>query len=255
MYGPSPGGRCLRREMTDPAPEADSAAGEPVWLGETRADGRRCEGCRDWDTQTFAVRVTGGPGDPFFQTFTLEDPGLMASGGQAHWEDVNFDGISDVLIFLGGANGGTARHAALLWDGAAGAYREEPSFAEIVQPVPDPDRRIIWDGFDASYGFGVYAWEYREGTFVRTHGLEAAHLEDAYWEQGIVYTEYAVDDTGEWAEVNRLEISERGAGWDRVEEYLEAGPVWRDGPGAMFSVFCGRADRPFGAGQNGRRVV
>lgn len=226
-------GRVLE-EAVPPGGETD--AGQiSSWQGETRSDGRRCEGYRNLEAETVEVRILDG--ETIFQTVSLADPGWSGLAGEAHWEDADFDGDLDVLVFLGGGRGGTCFYAALLWDEASGEYREALTYADIPRPAPDPKHRLVWGGYDVSYGYRVSAWEVRDGAFVETHVLETSYLEPAAWGQGIRYTEYARSGAGELEAVNWLDVPEQGAYWDHPEEYLSAPPVWEGWAWCEFQRF------------------
>ena len=166
-----------------------------TFLGETRNDGWRCEGaCVNTDDitcESFLVRITS-PDRSFFQETALSTESRTMPTGEAHWEDVNFDGKPDVLVHLGGGRGGTQGYAAMVWNETVGGYQEEPAYAEIGNPTLDTKHKIIWDGVDASFQFELSAWEYFDGNLIKTHQLSALYNSSA--EQGISFIEYELKD-------------------------------------------------------------
>ena len=84
--------------------------------------------------ESFLVRITS-PDRSFFQETTLSTESRTMPTGEAHWEDVNFDGKPDVLVHLGGGRGGTQGYAAVVWNETVGGYQEEPAYTEIGNPA------------------------------------------------------------------------------------------------------------------------
>lgn len=163
-----------------------------MWLGELRDDGWRCEGtCVNTDGITcnsFLARITS-PDGSYSKEIALSAESLTMPTGEAHWEDINFDGKLDVLVHLGGGRGGIQGYAAILWNETVGDYLEEPAYAEIINPTPDPKCEIIWGGADSSFQFDLNAWEYLEGKLMQTHKLSIVY-DFSSEKQGVSYAEY-----------------------------------------------------------------
>lgn len=202
----------------------DLATEKLIFLGETRDDGWRCEGtCVNSDgisCESFLVRIAS-PDRSFFQEIALTAESRTMPTGAAHWEDVNFDGELDVLVHLGGGRAGTEGYAAMIWDETVGSYREEPAYAEIGNPTPDTEHKIVWDGADTSSQFDLSAWEYWNGNLVKTHQLSALYNSPA--EQRISLIEYELKD-GVFSEIHQsVSIPDDIKG---IETYISTYAVW-----------------------------
>lgn len=156
------------------------------------------------------------------QEFTLSPERHMGGSGGATADDVNFDGVSDFLISLGGERGGQRFYAAFLWDAATKKFIYAPSFEGISAPLVDSEHKVIWGGWDFSFGYCYDAFECLEGEFVNTHRL-IGDYPDA-WENGAQCTEYALEN-GEMKEVGRMHFPGTD-GVTAVERYIETGTVW-----------------------------
>lgn len=194
-----------------------------IWQGESRDDGWRCEGaCGDPNgiaDGRFFVRITAGDGS-LFQEIVLSAESRMMPTGMARWEDVNFDGEQDVLVHLGGGRGGAQNYAAVLWDETAGAYREEPAYAQIEAPIPDPAHGTVWGGTDASFQLDLTAWEFLDRELVQTHKLWMLYDFSA-GEQCPSYIEYEREN-GAMAEIRHLMMQDGLQGIDAyISEYAE----------------------------------
>lgn len=147
----------------------------------------------------------------------------FAGIGDLTAEDVNFDGYSDLRLFIGRDRGGQSFYAALLWEPKTEAYVYAPAFAQISSPRLDPEHEVIWGGCDFLYGYYYYAWEYIDGEFINTHSLIGDYDN---WAQGTGQqcTEYAWIN-GTEVEVGRREFpGEDPSG--AVAAYIDSGPVW-----------------------------
>ncbi|BDF71779.1 hypothetical protein CE91St41_09930 [Oscillospiraceae bacterium] len=173
-----------------------------------------------------AVLITApGPGGPV-QELSLAVKGHMACGWDLRAEDLNFDGLPDVSLDLGGERGGQQFRAALLWDPEAERYREEPGFMDIPSALPDGEHRLFWGGSDFAFGYFYSAHEYVDGALTQTHGIRCQPIDGADWGAGTCCVESALVD-GAWVQVGYMEFPDLGGAYPQAfADYRAAGPAW-----------------------------
>lgn len=143
--------------------------------------------------------------------------------GTAGLIDANFDGYSDLTVYIGGRRGGIQYYALFLWDEDSGNYEYVPSFSHIATPKVDKDHRVIWGGSDFTFGYYYHAFELINGEFLETHSLIGEHI-DVDWSKGSKCTEYTRINE-EMQEVGMKEFPTEDLS-GAVAQYIGDGPVW-----------------------------
>ena len=144
--------------------------------------------------------------------------------GELTTEDINFDGRSDLLLYIGQDNtGGALRYAAFLKKGD-GSYRYEPSFTWIGKPKLDAEHKVIWGGIDHARSYTYDAYEVVDGKFQLTHRIVVDHT-DVTW-KNVRCTEYVIENGNEQT-VGQMEFpDDRRAFSESMKDYIAQGPVW-----------------------------
>ena len=171
-----------------------------------------------------AVRLITEEGST--QEFNIGELDVWQGGiGELTAEDVNFDGNSDLLLFLGqSGTGGCLYYAAFLKD-SEGGYHYEPSFTSIPKPQIDGEHQVIWGGIDHTRGYTYFAYEEEKGGFRLTHKL-VTEFADTDWKD-VCCTEYTVKN-GEETEVGRRVFpADKRLFPEILADYITQDPDWR----------------------------
>lgn len=142
--------------------------------------------------------------------------------GELQKEDLNFDGVPDLRIFIGGNRGGQMYYAAFVKEPETDRYTYVPGFSDISNPQFDNEHQVIWGGSEFLFGYYYNAFEFVNGDFVNTHSLTGEY--PGAWEDGAQCTESMWQD-GEEVVVGQVHFPEQGV-IEAVAQYIEAGPMW-----------------------------
>ena len=98
-----------------------------------------------------------------------------------HMEDINFDGVKDIILDAGGFGNQQAHFEfAWIWEHKTGEYIRCESYREIMNPSVDREKELVWSSWRnsaLSHGYGIYRYE--DGVFVMKRRLtESLLLED-----------------------------------------------------------------------------
>lgn len=163
--------------------------------------------CAAQPSMNFKVQTAGGDrlksititvmnGRQAIQTITykydLNVQPITKLTGEALFTDVNFDGDSDLLIYLGAfGNQGVRYYACWLWDTAKGSFSYVREFQEIEEPMLDKRTHEVssfWRNSAASHGQARYSW-------VNGRPVMKARLTEDYDSSGnAFYTEERIKD-------------------------------------------------------------
>lgn len=102
----------------------------------------------------------------------------LGEAGEVEEEDINFDGIPDVLLYLGSfsINSPMEYYAAFVWDEASQSFQEVETYAGLPNPVIDTEKqRIVSSYHDVSgaYNEDIYGWKDRTLNLIESHVEEA----------------------------------------------------------------------------------
>lgn len=123
------------------------------------------------------------------QQFTFEfnwpkDESLLGESGEITENDINFDGIPDVMVYLGdfGVNPGlfpTMFYGACIWDAETESFEQVKEFEGIANPKIDAESKTITSEYANPMDdvfHEVYAW--KDGKLVLTESSSSNQLED-----------------------------------------------------------------------------
>lgn len=107
-----------------------------------------------------------------------KDMDFLGGSGEVEEEDINFDGIPDVQLYLGSfsIDSPLEYYAAFVWDEASQSFQEVENYAGLPNPDIDTEKqRIVSSYHDVSgaYYEDIYGW--KDGTL----NLIESHVEEA----------------------------------------------------------------------------
>ena len=137
---------------------------------------------KDENGQCDAIVLTCQKGEKS-QQFVSEliwpkDMDFLGGAGEVEEEDINFDGIPDVQLYLGNftIDSPMEYYAAYVWDEASQSFQEVETYAGLPNPVINTEKqRIICSYYDASGAFNeeIYGWKDRTLNLIESHVEEA----------------------------------------------------------------------------------
>ena len=122
----------------------------------------------DDDGSSIADSVITTVTDKMGKSFTLVsyteplDPEFWRGFGDIREDDINFDGIPDLMICLGPTNGfGGFTYDGYVWDNVAHQFVRVEKFDKILDPEFFPKKNQILGTFriDNHYWFSLYEWQ------------------------------------------------------------------------------------------------
>jgi len=143
---------------------------------------------KDENDQCDALLLTCQSGDKkqeFVGEFNWpKDEDLLGDAGEITEEDINFDGIPDVVVYLGdfGVNPGlfsTLYYMACVWNPQRQSFERCEAYDELINPTVDAEKKVITCEYTNPIGdvfHEVYAW--KDGKLTLTESTSHNELED-----------------------------------------------------------------------------
>ena len=103
---------------------------------------------------------------------------FLGGAGEIEEEDINFDGIPDVQLYLGSfsIDSPLEYYAAFVWDETSQSFQEIETYAGLPNPTIDAEKQRIVSAYrdiSGAYNEEIYGWKDGTMTLIESHVEEA----------------------------------------------------------------------------------